>query len=328
MRKTRSARPDWVKLLLLAAVAAGVCPAQMPPIDSSGYGARVIELSGRVSVLRDAAAWALNPGDEVKVQELIITGPDGQAKFQVSDGSTFDVYPNSRVIFRKNPPNWRDLLDVLVGRVKVHIEHLYGPNPNRVQTPTAVISVRGTTFDVSVDDDSEATEVAVEEGVVDVRHAMLPGSAKTLAAGETYIVYRNVPIASSRLDKAAIAKRSVRMIVDAISTWESRIPRAGPIGGSTGPASTPGSGDTKNPVPSPPPAPAPPPPVAPPPPAPSAPPPPHGFIDTPDGPAVRILVVEQPEGRWRKFTHAVWNALVRFALGPEPGADVIGAIPR
>src|SRR5579885_879754 len=206
------------KLSLLLAAASGVCLGQIVPSDSGDYAARVIELTGQVSVLKDTTPWALNVGDQVQVKQLIITGPDGQAKFQVSDGSTFDVYPNSRVIFRKNPPNWRDLLDVLVGRVKVHIEHLYGPNPNRVQTPTAVISVRGTTFDVSVDDDSEATEVAVEEGVVDVRHAMLPGSAKTLAAGETYIVYRNVPIASSRLDKAAIAKRSVRMIVDAIST--------------------------------------------------------------------------------------------------------------
>jgi hypothetical protein len=37
-----------------------------------------------------------------------------------------------------------------------------------VITPTAVISVRGTTFDVSVDHDSVATLISVEEGVVDV----------------------------------------------------------------------------------------------------------------------------------------------------------------
>ena len=33
-------------------------------------------------------------------------------------------------------------------------------------TPTAVISVRGTTFDVSVDEDDETTQVDVEEGTV------------------------------------------------------------------------------------------------------------------------------------------------------------------
>ncbi|HUA85944.1 MAG TPA: FecR family protein [Bryobacteraceae bacterium] len=324
MRNGRSAAYYVAGLSLLMAASAVVCSAQMmPPSDSSGYSAKVVEMTGRVSVLRDATAWALNTGDLVHVQELILTGPDGQAKFEVSDGSTFEVYPNSRVVFRKNPPNWRDLLDVLVGRVKVHIEHLYGPNPNRVQTPTAVISVRGTTFDVSVDDDDESTEVAVEEGVVEVRHAMLPGNTKTLTAGETYIVYRNVPIASSRFDKGAIAKRSIRMIVDAISTWESRMPRAGTIGTTISPSAP---STTKTPT-STAPAPAPPPPVAPPPPAPVAPSAP-GFIDTSNGPAVSVFVVRQPESRWHKVTHAIWNAMVRFALGPEPGLDVMQAIQR
>lgn len=321
MRIGRRLPQFWTKLLPLLAATAVVCSAQMPPIDSTGYAAKVIELNGRVSVLRDATPWALNVGDSIQVRELIITGPDGQAKFAVSDGSTFEVYPNSRVVFRKSPPNWRDLLDVLVGRVKVHIEHLYGPNPNRVQTPTAVISVRGTTFDVSVADDDEATEVTVEEGTVDVRHAMLPGNTKTLNAGDTYIVYRNVPIASSRINKGAVARQSMRMIVDAISTWESKLPRTGSIGGSS--PGAPGQGDTKNPVPPPPaaPAPPPPPPAAPAPSAPSAP----GFVDSPNSPAIRVLVVQKPETRFQKFTHAVWNYMVRFALGPEPGIDVIRA---
>src|SRR5579862_717137 len=148
-------RTNAGRLSLLLAAAAGVCLAQIRPVDSGEYAAKVIELTGQVSVLKDTTPWALQVGDQIQVKELIITGSDGQARFQVFDGSTFDVYPNSRVVFRKNAPNWRDLLDVLVGRVKVHIEHLYGPNPNRVQTPTAVISVRGTTFDVSVDDDDE-----------------------------------------------------------------------------------------------------------------------------------------------------------------------------
>src|ERR1700752_1847439 len=110
-------RTIGAKLSLLLAVASGVyplrCLAQMPPIDSGNYAAKVIELTGQVSILKDTTPWALQLGDLVQVKQLIITGPDGQARFQVSDGSTFDVYPNSRVVFRKNAPNWRDLLDVL-----------------------------------------------------------------------------------------------------------------------------------------------------------------------------------------------------------------------
>ena len=57
---------------------------------------------------------------------------------------------------------------------------------SRVMTPTAVISVRGTTFDVSVSDDDETTLVEVEEGQVEVQHALLPrGNAKVLSPGET-----------------------------------------------------------------------------------------------------------------------------------------------
>ncbi len=101
-------------------------------------------------MLRDNEPWALNIGDKIQTQQVIVTGSDGYAKFEVSDGSFFEVYPNSNVVFRKNPGSLRDLLDLLVGRVKIHIQKLGGqPNPNRIMTPTAVISVRGTIFDVT-----------------------------------------------------------------------------------------------------------------------------------------------------------------------------------
>ena len=225
------------KLSLPLAAAAMLCLlapstilAQMPaPIDSGQYAAKAIQVTGRVSVLRDSIEYAIVEGGQVNVKELIFTGSDGQARFQVSDGSTFDVYPNSRVIFRKNVPNWRDLLDVLVGRVKVHIEHWGNqPNHNRVLTPTAVISVRGTTFDISVDDDDETTVVEVEEGVVEVQHALLPGgSPRILNTGESLRVYRNEPIASGRIDKGEVFKRVARMAIDAFSTMESRVRVAG-----------------------------------------------------------------------------------------------------
>src|ERR1700733_10667111 len=96
-------------------IAVGTCSAQIFPVSPEA-AAKVISLNGDVSALRGTTPWALDVGDQVQVQQVIITGPDGYAKFQVSDGSTFEVYPNSNIIFRKNPGNWRDLLDVLAGR--------------------------------------------------------------------------------------------------------------------------------------------------------------------------------------------------------------------
>src|SRR5580704_4908405 len=252
----------FVGLLIAAAtvLCSAVCSAQMFPQSSEG-AAKVISLEGDVSVLRDTTPWALNVGDQVQIKQVIITGRDGYAKFQVSDGSTFEVYPNSNVIFRKNPGNWRDLLDVLAGRIKIHIQKWGSqPNNNRILTPTAVISVRGTTFDVAVDDDDDTTIVTVEEGVVDVRHALRPSETKTLNAGESIHVYKDQPLAQSTIDKGAVVRKILQGLGDAAFTMATHTPAhvgstlPGGPGLSTqptGPAPPPGP---------PPPAPAPPPP--------------------------------------------------------------------
>jgi hypothetical protein len=200
---------------LLVTAAAQICSAQLFPV-SSDAAAKVVSLTGQVSALRDSQPWALNVGDSVQAQQVILTGPDGYAKFETSDGSTFEVYPSSNVIFRKNPGSLRDLLDLFVGRVKIHIQRWGGqPNPNRVMTPTAVISVRGTIFDVSINDDDETTIVSVEEGSVEVRHALKPGAPKIVNAGESLHVYRDQPLAQSVIDKNELFRRIVRGLEDA-----------------------------------------------------------------------------------------------------------------
>lgn len=249
---------------LLVAGSAVVCSAQFPFWDSAEYAAKVISMSGQVSVLKDSQPWALNVGDQVQVKQIIITGPDGHALFQVSDGSTFEVYPNSNVVFRKNPPNWKDLLDVLVGRVRVHIQKFGNqPNPHRVLTPSAVISVRGTIFDVAVDDDDESTTIQVEEGQVAVRHALLPNSnEKILNPGESLRIYKNQPIAVHLIDRGTLARKAFEMLREAAYTLATRgrgptgIPGAG---GGSGPT-LPGDTGKTPPPPAPPPAPPPPPP--------------------------------------------------------------------
>ena len=255
----RKSAKGWV---LLAAVPF-LCQAQAP-LPGGDYSAQVVSLSGQVSVMRDGQPWALSVGDAVKMQQVIVTGPDGNAIFKVSDGSTFEVYPNSNVIFRKDAPNWRDLLDVLVGRVRIQIEHWGGqPNFNRVHTPTAVISVRGTIFDVSVSEDDLSTTISVEEGEVDVWHAMKGGPTRHVNAGETLQVYRDEPLASARWDRGVVAQKVLRGLYDAMYIMLEN-PRTGGIGhGGLGGGT--GSGQ-KAPPPPPTTLPPPPPSVAPPPP--------------------------------------------------------------
>jgi hypothetical protein len=255
------------KLLPLLAVTGVVCLAQFPSSDAVNYAARAVSVTGQVSVLKDSIPWAISVGDQVQVQQVIITGPNGSALFQLADSSTFEVYPNSRVVFRKTLGDWRDLLDVLVGRIRVHIEHLWGqPNPNRVITPTAVISVRGTTFDVTVDDDDETTVVEVEEGSVDVEHALFPRGPRRVNAGESIRVYRNEPIAANGpVDKGSVFRFIIRAVRDWATTIGTRTARVsvpgGSGGGSVGDSCKPGMPGCSGTVPAPPPAPpAPPPP--------------------------------------------------------------------
>jgi hypothetical protein len=117
--------------------------------------------------------------------------------------------------------------------------------------------VRGTTFDVGVEDDDETTVVSVEEGIVDVRHALRPGLTKTLTAGESLHVYKDQPLAQSTVDKGAVVRRVLQGLRDAAFTMATHSPaHTGVPGGPTLP------GQTGAPLP----PPAPPPPGPPPPP--------------------------------------------------------------
>jgi len=217
LKMVRVTRSTTARLSLLMAMTAVVCLGQFLPSDAGNYAAKVVTSTGQVSVMKDFQPWALSAGDSIQVTQMIVTGPDGHALLQVSDGSTVEVYPNSTFVFRKNPGNWRDLIDLFLGRVRVHIEHLgTSPNPNRVLTPVAVISVRGTTFDVTVNDDDEATIVEVEDGTVEVRHALLSGNAAIVSAGEIIRVYPREPIAQ-RMNKGNLALQVGRVVINVIA---------------------------------------------------------------------------------------------------------------
>ena len=245
----------------------------VPAAVAQDGAAKVETMTGQVSFLRDSSPWALHVGDTVQPGKLIITGPDGYALLRVSDGSTFEVFPNAKVIFRNSPGNWSDLLDVLLGRVKVHIQKIGGqPNYNKVRTPTAVVSVRGTIFDVVVEDEDATTLVSVEEGQVGVRHALLPPyTDKLVNAGESIRVFKSQPLAANAVDRSGITRGILRAAADAMYEVMYRtthgvggVPAGGSTGGGGGTGGTgtgekgpSGNGTGGAPPPPPPPPPAP-----------------------------------------------------------------------
>lgn len=227
----------------LAAVGVAFCShallAQDRPV------AVVEQMMGQVSLLRDGHAdIPLNVGSAVKAQQVIVTGPGGYAKFVLQDNSTFEIYENSRAIFKKDwPGGWSNLLDLIMGRVKVFIDHSKGPNNNSVTTPTAVISVRGTVFDVVVEDDDGTTFVSCDEGLVQVRNVTAPGNEPLLKPGDTIRIFRGQGLmGKQQVNKGLIERAILRGVRDAIQLTLQQhagitgIPGAagGPVGSTTG----------------------------------------------------------------------------------------------
>jgi hypothetical protein len=226
-------------------VAAVVCAAPLASQDFGG-AAKVVELAGRVSMFRDNYEVALFVGNVVKPQQVVFTGPDGYAKFELADGSTFEVFQNSKVVFHPTSASWEDLLNVIIGHVKLYIEHKNGPNHNRVTTQTAIISVRGTVFDVDAEDE-DTTLISVDEGEVSVRHAVLSGEV-ILHAGESLRVYKDQPLARNKVDKGGIARAALR-VAEGVGAMARRGGLAGggigiPGGGAQGDKGPPKGGGT------------------------------------------------------------------------------------
>lgn len=248
-------------LALLLFSASWSARGQVPGLGPGSGAAKLVSFTGQISVLKDNYAWALNLGDQVQPEQVIVTGADGYGVFQVADGSQFEVFPKARVVFRANRGDWRDLLEVWLGKVRVQIEHFGGlPNNNKVRTPTAVISVRGTIFDVDVEDQDATTLVVDEEGSVAVQHLLKPGDAKILNPGEYIRVYRNEPLARKLIDKGSVLQRALRAASDALyQAAMSQSRGVGSVGKTGTPTTVSLPTDQKNGNPPPPPPPPPPP---------------------------------------------------------------------
>jgi hypothetical protein len=117
----------------------------------------------------------------------------------------------------------------------VFIQHEPGkPNYNEVSSPTAVISVRGTVFDVVVEDIDGTTFVTLDEGVVNVRNVTAPGNQVQLLPGDSIRVFRGQPLMGRQIDKGNALRLALKAARDAI--WEAMMQRragSGPIAGSS-----------------------------------------------------------------------------------------------
>jgi len=163
--------------------------------------AKVLSIQGQVEIRRQPSDQpqiqkiAFKVADELKAGDTIVTGKSGRLVLGLSDGSQAVIAPKTTVVIQDLSQSPRALFNVIRGKTRVHIEKLGGqPNPYRVNTPTAVIAVRGTIFDVLVDDDE--TEVFLHEGQVEVTNLTSPNQPILLFAGQmTKVFLQRLPTA-------------------------------------------------------------------------------------------------------------------------------------
>lgn len=233
---TRRKPLRWHALLMIGVILSAGATSLEAQLGSET--ARVLTLSGRVSVERAGDLWVLMPEQTVKAGQVVVTGPDGYATLELSDRSTIAVFPNSRLVFRANRFNWHDLLDLYLGKVRLHIQRLVNDEQfYRVTSPTAVISVRGTVFEVEVDL-AEDTLVYVETGSVLVRHRLLPGGDVLVESGQSLRVVQSAPLtAANKTTPLAVVGRIVKLASETIARVDGLGGRS--KGGSGGGSGTP-----------------------------------------------------------------------------------------
>ncbi len=95
--------------------------------------------------------------------DVIRTFKGGRLVLGLSDGSQAIIGEQTTVEITDLSRSPRTIFNLLRGKTRVKIEKMGGrPNPYRVNTPTAVIAVRGTLFDVLVSE--KETQVLAHEG--------------------------------------------------------------------------------------------------------------------------------------------------------------------
>ncbi|MGH9835416.1 MAG: FecR family protein [Blastocatellia bacterium] len=192
-RGSRLRIPRWLLALIGFLAAAQTMSAV---VYAQLVEARIKSVGGYALRINSLRAFTLAKGDTLAPGDEIDTSRGGRVVIELTDGSVVIVQPGSRLVFKdyRAASSLRELFQILVGRVRVKINHYGGrPNPYRVNSPTASILVRGTEFGVAVERTGE-TRVVVYEGLVEVESLSDPRHRALVSPGRGVLVRPNADI--------------------------------------------------------------------------------------------------------------------------------------
>ena len=173
-----------VTFATLAVSAQTTAPAA-PPTNAPFAGALISDWRGPVQVQLPGAASAARPvRGQILPEGTTLDTRDGQLVLVLrADESEVLVQPHTRLVIRApQPGNW-DTIQIMLGKVRAFIrKRTGGAEPFQMGTPSAVIAVRGTRFDVEVNA-TGISEVDVFDGLVEVGSSTLPGASVLVSPG-------------------------------------------------------------------------------------------------------------------------------------------------
>jgi len=151
-------------------------PSPTTTVTAAISGATISDFKGKVMIQLPGQALVSPTRGQVLPPESIVNTDDGRLLLKLSDGSDVLVRPHTHLIVKQPETGaWR-YLQLLIGRIRTQVQkHLGGTPGFQIGTPSAVISVRGTRFDVEVNRHG-FTQVDVDEGVVELESLTGHGS--------------------------------------------------------------------------------------------------------------------------------------------------------
>lgn len=146
-------------------------------------GATISDFKGKVSIQLPAQTFAAPVRGEILPPDTTVSTDDGRLLLKLSDGSDVLVRAHTKLLLKQPEASGWKYFQLVMGRVRTQIQKRMGGSPAfQIGTPSAVISVRGTKFDVEVDRRG-FTEVDVDEGVVELEAVSGRGQSVMITAG-------------------------------------------------------------------------------------------------------------------------------------------------
>ncbi len=167
-----------------AALLCACAAAQETPAANAPYaGATISDFKGKVSIQLPSQALSVPARGELLPAETTVSTDDGRLLLKLGDGSDVLVRPHTRLVLKQPETSGWKYFQMMIGRVRTSIQKRLGGAPAfQIGTPSAVISVRGTKFEIEVDRRG-FTEVDVDEGVVELEALSGLGQSVMVTAG-------------------------------------------------------------------------------------------------------------------------------------------------